>query len=158
VSVLECAREAARRETTEGANLQIDVSPELHVAADRDLLIRVLANLIRNALQHGGAAVPIQMSARREGDEVTISVQDEGPGVPEAELSRIFDAFYRLDHSRTRGTGGTGLGLMIVKTCMESCCGSVKARNRHPQGFEVLVQLSAAEAPKSAAAETGVSA
>ncbi len=147
VNVLEAAREAAHRETGEGTDLRIEAAPDLHVAADRDLLIRALANLIRNALQHGGAAVPIRITARRDGEEVLISVLDEGPGVPEGELARIFDAFYRLDHSRTRDTGGTGLGLMIVKTCLESCCGSVKARNRQPRGLEIQLRLAAADSP-----------
>lgn len=152
VNVLEAAQEAARLEAAEGTVLQIHAAPDLHAAADRDLLIRALANLIRNAIQHAGASVPIRIQARRDGEAVCIAVADEGPGVPEEELSRIFDAFYRLDHSRTRGTGGTGLGLMIVKTCMESCCGSVKALNREPHGLEIRLQLAATEAPRAASA------
>ena len=145
VNVREAAEEAVRREVPEGAALEMDIPDELQVQADRDLLVRVLSNLLRNALQHGGASVPIRISARRQGSEATIVVADEGPGVPEAELSRIFDAFYRLDHSRARDTGGTGLGLMIVKTCMESCCGTVTARNRQPHGLEIRLQLAAAD-------------
>ena len=69
-----------------------------------------------------------------------------GPFAPsQMTLARIFDAFYRLDHSRTRDTGGTGLGLMIVKTCMESCCGTVTARNRQPHGLEIRLQLAASD-------------
>ena len=65
--------------------------------------------------------------------------------MPEEELAKIFDAFYRVDISRTRDTGGTGLGLTIVKACIESCCGTVTARNREPHGLEVTVRLSSAE-------------
>jgi two-component system sensor histidine kinase CpxA len=71
-------------------------------------------------------------------------VADSGPGVPEEELPRIFDAFHRVDRSRTRETGGVGLGLTIVKACIDSCGGMVTARNREPHGLEVTVQLSAA--------------
>jgi two-component system sensor histidine kinase CpxA len=71
-------------------------------------------------------------------------VTDSGPGVPEAELARIFDPFYRVDTSRDRATGGTGLGLAIVKTCVEACGGAVSGRNRQPSGLEVTIRLSEA--------------
>jgi two-component system sensor histidine kinase CpxA len=119
------------------------VPADLIVTANPDLLLRALANLLRNALQHAGSAGPITVRAASEGDEVVITVADSGPGVPEDELPKIFDAFYRLDTSRTRGTGGTGLGLAIVKTCVESCCGSVTASNRIPHGLEMVIRLRA---------------
>jgi two-component system sensor histidine kinase CpxA len=143
VNVRETAEEAIRRESSEGADLRLDVPADLIVTANPDLLLRALANLLRNALQHAGPAGPITLRAAREGDEVVITVADSGPGVPEDELPKIFDAFYRLDTSRTRGTGGTGLGLAIVKTCVESCCGSVTASNRIPHGLEMVIRLRA---------------
>ena len=76
-----------------------------------------------------------------------MSVADDGPGVPPPELPRIFDAFYRVDTARTRETGGVGLGLSIVKICVEACGGTVSARNREPQGLEVILHLSVAERP-----------
>ena len=107
--------------------------------ADSEILIRSLANLIRNALRHG--AKPIQISARHQNDRIEIRISDSGHGVPENNLARIFDAFYRVDSSRTRETGGTGLGLALVKTGIESCGGSVSAKNLEPNGFEVLIQF-----------------
>jgi two-component system sensor histidine kinase CpxA len=77
------------------------------------------------------------------GEEVAIAVADCGPGVPDAELQRIFDAFYRLDTARTRETGGTGLGLAIVKACIDSCSGTVVARQVAPHGLEVEIRLRA---------------
>ncbi len=68
---------------------------------------------------------------------MAVRVADSGPGVPEEELPKIFDAFYRVDTSRTRETGGVGLGLSIVKMCVESCGGTVAARNRPGGGLEV---------------------
>lgn len=141
VSVRDAAEEAIRRESAEGADIRLTMSDDLYVAADRDLLVRALANLVRNAIRHAGADGPIAIDARREGGEVTISIEDDGPGVPEAELPRVFDAFYRIDTLRPRDTGGTGLGLTIVKACIESCSGSVVARNRQPRGLQVLVRL-----------------
>ena len=75
---------------------------------------------------------------------VAISVADSGPGVPAEELPRIFDAFYRVDASRTRDTGGVGLGLSIVKSCVEACGGTVAARNRSAGGLEVTLRLPSA--------------
>jgi two-component system sensor histidine kinase CpxA len=94
-------------------------------------------------LQHAGT--PVSITAQRESEEIVITVADQGPGVPEEELPLIFDAFYRVDASRTRATGGTGLGLAIVKTCVESCCGTVTAGNREPHGLEVRITLLATQ-------------
>ncbi len=139
--------EAVHREQTGAADLHVAIPDEWQVSADPELLLRALSNLLRNAIQHAGAAGPITVEATRSGEEVTIIVADQGPGVPEDELAKIFDAFYRLDTSRTRDTGGTGLGLAIVKTCIDSCCGTVAARNRQPSGLEVRITLHAHEEP-----------
>ncbi len=144
VSVLEAAREAVRREAGESSQIHVDVPGGLKVSADPELLIRALANLVRNALRHG-AQTPVMVKASAENGMVTIKVTDEGPGVPEAELPKIFDAFYRVDASRTRQTGGTGLGLAIVKNCIDACEGSVIARNRRPRGLEIAIQFAAAQ-------------
>jgi two-component system sensor histidine kinase CpxA len=141
VRILEVVEEAVRREAVEEAAIVVDVSGELVAAADPDLLIRAIGNLVRNAIRHAGAAGPITLSAAPVREGIQIVVADTGPGVPEAELPRIFDAFYRIDSSRTRETGGSGLGLAIVKSCVESLCGSVIARNRLPHGLEVLITL-----------------
>jgi len=77
---------------------------------------------------------------------VRISVADCGPGVPQESLSKLFDPFYRVDSSRTRQTGGAGLGLAIVRSCMEACAGQVTAHNRPGGGLEVTLYLPKAEA------------
>ncbi len=144
VPVREAADEAIRREKTDGAEIRVEIPDDLSVSAEPDLLIRALANLLRNAIRHAAASGPIELRATRDGDEVTISIADQGPGVPVEELPKIFDAFYRVDSSRTRDTGGTGLGLAIVKTCIDSCSGTVTARNREPHGLEMQIRLHAA--------------
>ena len=141
VALTDIVAEAVRREATDTA-LDIAIPAHLRVTAAPELLVRALANLLRNALQHG--AGPITLRAEARGDTVTLAVADTGPGVPEADLPRLFDAFYRVDPSRTRATGGTGLGLAIVKTCIESCAGTVTAGNRAPHGLEILLHLRAA--------------
>jgi signal transduction histidine kinase len=64
-----------------------------------------------------------------------------GPGVPEQFLQRLFDPFFRVDDARTRETGGVGLGLTIVRTCVEACGGTVACRNRQPSGLEVTLRF-----------------
>ena len=154
VNVAAVIAEAVHREEVEPGKIQVDVPGDLEVSADADLLTRALANLLRNSLQHAPGGSPISIQAERAGDQVHITVTDSGPGVPEEELPRIFDAFYRVDASRTRDTGGTGLGLAIVKTCVESCCGSVTARNCGPHGLEVRITLHAAVSEPVAAVNT----
>ncbi len=150
VRVQELIESAAQRESSESARITIGVTGDLWVRGDMELLRRALANLIRNAVRHAGQAGPIQVTAVRDGESVLLTVADSGPGVPEADLAKIFDPFFRVDPSRDRDTGGVGLGLAIVKTCVESCGGTVICRNREPSGLEVSVRLPVAEAVVSA--------
>ena len=146
VRVADVVAEAVRREKTDGVDIRGEIPDDIHVTAEPDLLIRALANLLRNAIRHAAASGPIEISATRDGEDVTLSVADHGPGVPDEELPKIFDAFYRVDSSRTRDTGGAGLGLAIVKTCIDSCSGTVAARNREPHGLEMQIRLHAGSA------------
>ena len=132
---------AVERETEPGSNLQIEIPPDVEVLGDSDLLQRAVANLIRNALRYAGANGPIRICSRDEAGFVLLSIIDSGPGVPEEFLQRLFDPFFRLDDARTRETGGVGLGLTIVRTCVEACGGSVSCRNCTPSGLEVSIRL-----------------
>ncbi len=143
VNLLAVVEEAVRREATDEVRVEVKVDPALRATGDFELLVRALANLIRNAVHHAGRENRIVTSAVGAGDEVMVRVADEGPGVPAEDLPKIFDAFYRVDPSRTRDTGGTGLGLAIVKTCVDTCGGSVTACNRQPHGLEVQITLRA---------------
>jgi len=145
VAVREVIDRAVRRESAAEVTIRTEVAEGLSAQADPELLVRSLSNLIRNAVHHAGHAGPITVSAGREDGAVEIRVADCGPGVPEDALPKLFDPFYRVDESRTRETGGVGLGLTIVKTCIESCGGSVSCRNRQPSGLEVVLRLKAAD-------------
>ncbi len=159
VPLSDAVEEAIQHEKAEGAKIETAVHAGLFVSADPELLIRALSNLLRNAIRYGADAGPIRIQAARQDETVTVTITDCGPGVPEAELEKIFDAFYRVDASRNRQTGGSGLGLAIVKTCIDSCNGSVIAENRFPHGLAIQVRLPAAEEPAAtgdAVVETGV--
>ena len=151
VSKSDIAREALERESA-GERVTLNIPADLSVLADRDLLGRALGNLVRNALRYAANTGPIRLSALPQGPHVTLTVSDHGPGVPESELDRIFEPFYRPDTARTRETGGTGLGLAIVRTCVAACQGTVTARPHHPSGLEVHIRLALAPSPPGSAA------
>ena len=117
------------------------VEPDLRALAEPATLERALANQVRNALRYAGAGVPIELLARRHGDRVVIQVRDRGPGVPEALLARLGEPFFRVDASRSRDSGGFGLGLALVKRSVEACEGEVAFRNREGGGFEAEIRL-----------------
>jgi signal transduction histidine kinase len=99
---------------------------------------------VENAANYSpeGGRIVVQ-SIRREG-RLLISVSDEGPGIPEEDLGRVFERFYRVDKSRTRDgkdPGGTGLGLSIVKHIVEIHGGYVRAANRLPRGAVFTIEL-----------------
>ena len=133
------------RDVDSQAQVQNNVPAELEVLANRDLLERALSNIVRNAVRYAGEAGPIVISASRDRQKVVIRVSDEGPGLPVADLDRVFDPFYRLELSRGSDSGGVGLGLAIVKSCVEACEGSVTCRNRPQRGLEVEIFLKPSE-------------
>jgi two-component system, OmpR family, phosphate regulon sensor histidine kinase PhoR len=109
--------------------------------ADRDRLAQVLTNLIRNAVNNTLDGGIISIEASVVGDHVAITVSDTGIGMDPADLSRIFDRFYRTDQSRTRGTGGSGLGLAIVRDLLTAMGGSIGAESVAGQGSVFRVSL-----------------
>ena len=145
VDVLAAAREAVAREGADHADIRLEIHAGLRVLADPAGLTRALANLLRNALRYGGreaGAVSVRAAVEpQDAATVAISVGDRGPGVPEADLPKIFDAFYRVDTARTRETGGVGLGLSIVKNSVEAVGGTVAVRNKPGGGLEVTLRL-----------------
>jgi two-component system sensor histidine kinase CpxA len=144
VNLLEIVSQAVHREAGVEDEINIEVAEDILVLAHRELLLRSLANLVRNAVRYAGNHGPITISAIQAGGLVVITVADCGPGVPEETLARLFDPFYRPEPSRSAETGGVGLGLAIVKTCVESCQGTVACRSRSPSGLEVTIRLKAA--------------
>lgn len=118
---------------------------ECETAGTPTLLRSAVENIVRNAVRHTpeGTTVKVSLRCRREGDdgEAVLSVRDEGPGVPEEAISQIFRPFYRVDDSRTRETGGAGLGLAITERAVHLHGGSITAANVSGGGFVVEMRL-----------------
>jgi two-component system sensor histidine kinase KdpD len=109
------------------------------VRLDMALMTQVLVNLLDNALKYSPQDAAIDISCRVEKGKVKVTVSDHGPGVPEADLSRVFEKFYRIPVPE--GAGGTGLGLAICKGIVEAHGGTVRAGNRGGGGLVVTIVL-----------------
>jgi two-component system sensor histidine kinase SenX3 len=93
----------------------ITAEDEAVVLGDREQLIMAIHNLIENAINYSPENTKVSVTTKVDNEIVEIAVTDQGIGIPEGELERIFERFYRVDPARSRETGGTGLGLSIVK-------------------------------------------
>jgi len=112
------------------------------------LLGSAVENVVRNALRHSPEGGKVILALRREGKSqsqktpwICITVSDQGPGVPEEELPRLFTPFYRVDSARTRESGGTGLGLAIAERAVHLHRGTISARQGKPSGLLVEIRL-----------------
>jgi two-component system, OmpR family, sensor histidine kinase CpxA len=143
VSLQSAIERAISREAFAGAQIESHVPPGLTALGNEAFLLRALSNILRNAVRYAGSAGPIEIHAACENGVVTLTVADSGPGLPPSELEEVFQPFYRPEAARTRETGGAGLGLAIVRSCVEACHGTVECRNRKQGGLEVIVRLPA---------------
>ena len=127
----------ARRQRVE---VQV-AGPAETIRADCGKLHDILRNLIENAVNYSPEASIISVEAGARDHRAVITVADRGPGIPESDLSRVFERFYRVDRARSRDPGGTGLGLAIVKHLVGLHRGEVTAGNREGGGAVFTVQL-----------------
>lgn len=109
------------------------------VSGTRDELTQVLYNLIENAVKYTPEGGTVQVLLKKEPQSVRLLVEDSGPGIPEQDLKRVFERFYRVDKARSRAQGGTGLGLSIVKDTVSRRGGSVWCENRREGGARFTV-------------------
>jgi len=121
-----------------GLAVAFDPAPAIVAEVRPDALKRAVANLIDNALTYAGAA---RVGIRADGAALVVTVDDDGPGIPEAELERVFQPFYRLEDSRSRETGGIGLGLAIALSIAQSHGGTLALANRAEGGLRATLTL-----------------
>ncbi|HLK49489.1 MAG TPA: ATP-binding protein [Bryobacteraceae bacterium] len=126
--------------TAHGCELKYRSAEPATVEGDPELLRRAVENVVRNAIRYAPRQTAIDVSLARRNGHVLLDIRDQGPGVPEDALPRIFDAFFRVEKDRARFSGGAGLGLSIARRAIELTKGSIRARNAHP-GLEVEIEL-----------------
>jgi two-component system, OmpR family, phosphate regulon sensor histidine kinase PhoR len=114
--------------------------------AEEEAVSQILENLVDNAVKYTPAGGHIRVSWWSEGDQACVEVQDDGIGIPERHLPRIFERFYRVDRARSREMGGTGLGLSIVKHLVQALHGTVQAASQPEKGSRFVVRLPGAPA------------
>jgi signal transduction histidine kinase len=127
-----------------GGTVRIEGGAKAPYPGRPQALKRCLANLLENAVNYGkSAGVVVDDNESR----LEIRIQDEGPGLPQSELEKVFEPFYRVEGSRSRETGGTGLGLTIAKSVAEAHGGSLVLRNRAEGGLEAVLVLPRSAGP-----------
>jgi two-component system sensor histidine kinase CpxA len=114
------------------------------INANRDLLRSAVENVLRNAVRYSPAGASVDVSITRPDGGLALLIRDRGPGVPEKDLERIFEPFYRVAESRDRDSGGEGIGLAITAQVMKAHGGSATAVNHPDGGLEVRLRLPAA--------------
>ena len=139
-----CRRAATKR----GCDLTVEVEPGLpNAAGDPIQILQLIENLVSNALRYGRQGTPVSIRLAREGDMVRLSVSDQGEGIAAEHIPRITERFYRVDPSRSRALGGTGLGMAIVKHIVERHRGRLIIESVVGKGTTFHVLLAAASPP-----------
>ncbi len=122
--------------------INLSIQPNINYAIDKILFPSIILNLFENAVKYSPENYQINISLSEKGNTVTLTVSDEGLGIPEAEKNLVFNKFYRVGNEEVRNSKGTGLGLYIVKYLVEKHNGAILIKNNNPQGsiFEVTLK------------------
>lgn len=128
--------------------LRTDIDGEPWLDADPLRMRQALGNLVSNALRHTPASGTVTLSARRDGDGITLAVADTGTGIAPDDLPHVFDRFWRAEKSRSRRTGGSGLGLPIVRHLVAAHGGTVEAASEPGIGSLFTLRLPGGPAPQ----------
>ncbi|MEY3715504.1 MAG: hypothetical protein RL155_379 [Actinomycetota bacterium] len=151
VEVSDAVREAVRQAqfSSEQRNISLEIGEveDATVIGDRDQIVTAIHNLIENAVNYSPEDTKVSIVTKRSGDLIEISVTDQGIGIAEPDLARVFERFYRVDPARSRLTGGTGLGLSIVKHIALNHGGDVKVWSKVGVGstFTLLLPIALIE-------------
>jgi signal transduction histidine kinase len=140
--IMDVAEETKNILATNDIMLEVKVTPGLKINGNYGLLYSVFRNLFDNAINYAGKGIAIHVENYTQDNEFHyFSFYDTGIGVPEADLPRLFERFYRVDKGRDRKKGGTGLGLAIVKNAIQFHKGDISVKNRVGGGLEFLFTL-----------------
>ena len=117
-----------------GVTIECSLKPDCIIRCTEDELYQICFNLLENAVKYNFAGGRVYLSVDSDKDQVLLEVADTGVGIPEEDLPKVFNRFYRVDKARSRAAGGTGLGLSIVRDTVRRHGGWVTARRRNPEG------------------------
>jgi two-component system, OmpR family, sensor kinase len=120
--------------------------PQVLVKGNGDQLTQLMLVLLDNAFTHTPSGTHVTLGVRRDGQDALLDVMDDGPGISQEHLSRVFERFYRADEARTRTSGGTGLGLSIARWIVAVHGGTIDASSTPGGGATFRVRFNAAEA------------
>ena len=132
-----------------GIRLTRNASPSLSVHANTLLAEQAIGNLVSNAIRYASDGTVVELGAAPTADGVDITVRDQGPGIPERHLPRLFERFYRVETARDRERGGTGLGLAIVKHIAMVHGGDIRVESALGRGSVFTLRLPHAGADTS---------
>jgi signal transduction histidine kinase len=128
--------------TNKKVTIDMNVQPEnLLIEADRIHFPNMIGNLIENSIKYSGDSVEINLSAKRDNGKITISVKDNGIGIPQSSLPKIFDRFYRVSTGNIHNVKGYGLGLHYVKTIVEKHGGKISVKSKEGVGSEFIIEI-----------------
>ncbi|MBO0612612.1 ATP-binding protein [Thiothrix fructosivorans] len=129
-----------------GLTTRFDPQQALWIQGDADRLYQLFANLLGNSYRYTDAGGEVEILAQQQGDKVTVMIQDSAPSVPDTALPRLFERLFRVDKSRSRALGGSGLGLSICKNNVEAHGGTIQARHSPLGGLLIEVAFPAESA------------
>ena len=129
--------EAEQRDQT----INLDMPPYCEFTGVKEALISAIENILRNAIRYAGNGAIINCQLIQTSQQITLAISDNGPGVEQSHLDKLFNAFYRPSTDRSRASGGAGLGLSIAKRAVEINNGTISAQNLKPNGLLVELKL-----------------
>ncbi len=122
-------------------DFELERADEYYIRGDKSLLQQAIRALIENAVKYSQQGTKVYIYSEKVGDVAKISIRDEGIGIPEKDIKKIFERFYRVDESRNKTTGGTGLGLAIVKRIIDLHKGKTSAESKLNVGTKIIIEI-----------------